>query len=116
MCNNYLQILGMYTVDFQKRGLLHVHILLWLSDSNKLENAKHIDEVIFAEFPHPDLYPKLSNGVKTYMIHGLCGAARFNSPCINNVLNFFLKYLDIKLQLMKMDILYIGIKMTVYLC
>ena len=67
----------MYTIEFQKRGLPHAQILLWLSDSNKLENAKHIDEVISAELPHPDLYPKLSKVVKTYMIHGLCGAARF---------------------------------------
>ena len=72
----------MYTVEFQKRGLPHAHILLWLSDSNKLENAKHIDQVISAELPHPDLYPKLSKAVQTYMIHGPCGAARFNSPCM----------------------------------
>ena len=72
----------MYIVEFQKRGLPHTHILLWLSDSNKLENAKHIDQVISAELPHPDLYPKLSKVVKTYMIHGPCGAARFNSPCM----------------------------------
>jgi len=80
--NNYVQNLGMYTVEFQKRGLPRAHILLWLSDSNKLENAKHIDQVIFAELPHPDLYPKLSKVVQTYMIHGPCGAARFNSPCM----------------------------------
>ena len=72
----------MYTVEFQKRGLPHAHILLWLSDSNKLENAKHIDQVISAELPHPDLYPKLSKVVQTYMIHGPCGATRFNSPCM----------------------------------
>ena len=72
----------MYTVEFQKRGLPHAHILLWLSDSNKLENAKLIDKVISAELPHLDLYPKLSKAVKTYMIHGPCEAARFNSPCM----------------------------------
>jgi len=80
--NNYVPNLGMYTVEFQKRGLPHAHILLWLSDLNKLENAKHIDQVISAELPHPDLYPKLSKVVQTYMIHGPCGAARFNSPCM----------------------------------
>ena len=80
--NNYVPNLGMYTVEFQKRGLPHAHILLWLSDLNKLENAKHIDQVISAELPHPDLYPKLSKVVQTYMIHGPCGASRFNSPCM----------------------------------
>jgi len=72
----------MYTVEFQKRGMPHAHILLWLSDSNKLENEKHIDQVISVELPHPDLYPKLSRVVQTYMIDGLCKAARFNSPCM----------------------------------
>jgi len=80
--NYYLQIIGMYTVEFHKRGLPHAHILLWLSDSKKLENAKHVEEVISAELPHPDLYPKLSKAIKTYKIHGPCGAARFNSPCM----------------------------------
>ena len=32
------------------------------------------------------------------------------------VLNFFLKNLDIQLQLMKMDILYIDVEIMVYLC
>ena len=80
--NNYVQNLGMYTVEFQKRGMPHAHILLWLSDSNKLENEKHKDEVISGELPHPDLYPKLSKAVKTNMIHGPCRVARFNAPCM----------------------------------
>jgi len=68
LSNHYVHILGMYTVEFQKRGLPHAHILLWLSDSNKLENAKHIDQVISIELPHPDRYPKLSKVVQTYMM------------------------------------------------
>ena len=70
----------MYIIDFQKRDLPHARILLWLSDSNKLENAKHIDHVIFTELPHPDLYLKLSKVIQIYIIHGPCRAARFNSP------------------------------------
>ena len=72
----------MYTIEFQKRGLPHAHILLWLDGSNKLQNSTDIDKVISAELPHPNLYPKLFKVVKSYMIHGPCGVAKLNSPCM----------------------------------
>jgi len=44
--NNIL--LGKYTVEFQKRGLPHAHILLWLDGEKKLRNPTDIDGVISA--------------------------------------------------------------------
>jgi len=67
----------MYTVEFQKTGLPHAHILLWLDGEEKLRTPTDIDGVISAKLPQADLYPKLSKAVATYMIHGPCGAARF---------------------------------------
>jgi len=72
----------MYTVEFQKIGLPHAHILLWLDGECKLKNAADIDKVISAELPNSDLYPKLEKVVSSYMIHGPCGPARYNSPCM----------------------------------
>lgn len=72
----------MYTIEFQKRGLPHAHILLWLDGDNRLMTGKDIDKVISAEIPHPDLYPKLHSAVATYMIHGPCGVANLKSPCM----------------------------------
>ncbi|KAK7354399.1 hypothetical protein VNO80_19860 [Phaseolus coccineus] len=72
----------MYTIEFQKRGLPHAHILLWLDGSNKLHNTTDIDNVISAELPHPNLYPKLFKVVTSYMIHGPCGVAKLNLPCM----------------------------------
>ena len=40
----------MYSVEWQKRGLPHIHILLWLKDKIKAED---IDKVICAELPDP---------------------------------------------------------------
>ena len=65
-----------------KRGLSHAHILLWLDDENKLQTVRDIDRIICVELPHLDLYPKLSKAVASYIIHGPCGAAKFNSPCM----------------------------------
>lgn len=72
----------MYTVEFQKRGLPHAHILLWLAGDNRLTSTADIEKFISAELPHPDLYPKLSNAVASYMIHGPCGFANLKSPCM----------------------------------
>lgn len=72
----------MYTVEFQKRGLPHAHILLWLDGEHKLVTSKDIDKVISAEIPHPNLYPNLHNTVASFMMHGPCGDAKKNSPCM----------------------------------
>lgn len=40
-----------YTVEFQKYGLPHAHIVLWLVDGDKLLTSKDIDDVICAEIP-----------------------------------------------------------------
>jgi len=59
---------------------LHAHILLWLDGESKLNNPTDIDKVILNELPYANLYPKLHKVVSSYMIHGPCGPARFNSP------------------------------------
>ena len=71
----------MYTVEWQKRGLPHAHILLWLTvrlDPNK------IDSVITAEIPDYDEDPLLHNIIKRTMIHGPCGPDKLNAPCTIN--------------------------------
>ncbi|XP_057453106.1 uncharacterized protein LOC130744967 [Lotus japonicus] len=75
---------GMYTIEFQKRGLPHAHILLWLSKENKLVTTSDIDKCISAEIPDPILYPKLNNVVSTYMLHGPCGSGHYKSPCMTD--------------------------------
>jgi len=72
----------MYTVEFQKRGLPHACIHLWLDGESKLKNPTDIDKVISVELPNADLYPKLEKVISSYMIHGPCRPARYNSPCM----------------------------------
>jgi len=70
-----------YTVEWQKRGLPHAHILLWLSDDT---NVRDVDRYISAELPDPDNDPSLFNVVKTQMVHGPCGDVNPLSPCMRN--------------------------------
>ncbi|KAH1137286.1 hypothetical protein GYH30_027321, partial [Glycine max] len=41
----------MYTIEFQKRGLPHVHLLLFLHLDNKYPSSDEIDQIISAEIP-----------------------------------------------------------------
>jgi len=73
-----------YTIEFQKRGLPHCHILLTLDDDDKIRNTVDIDHVVSAEIPDAVLNPELFNLVKTHMIHGPCGALNPNAPCMTD--------------------------------
>ncbi|KAK9756878.1 hypothetical protein RND81_01G126800 [Saponaria officinalis] len=50
---------AMYTVEFQKRGLPHAHILLFLHRDDKCPNAEAIDKIISAEIPDKVRQPRL---------------------------------------------------------
>ncbi|KAF8771706.1 hypothetical protein HNY73_019086 [Argiope bruennichi] len=71
----------LYSIEWQKRGLPHAHILIWLQDKIRSEE---IDQIISAEIPDPSIDQKLFNIVTKHMIHGPCGAFNMTSPCMEN--------------------------------
>ncbi|XP_031090985.1 uncharacterized protein LOC115995982 [Ipomoea triloba] len=73
-----------YTIEFQKRGLPHAHILLFLR-SNKFDSSpRSIDEFISAKIPDQEIDKDYHKAVEEFMLHGPCGVARSNSPCMVN--------------------------------
>ncbi|XP_077223478.1 uncharacterized protein LOC143857091 [Tasmannia lanceolata] len=50
-CNDYIVIAAINAIEFQKRGLAHAHILLWLHQSDKYPTPYDIDKIISAEIP-----------------------------------------------------------------
>lgn len=72
----------MYVVEFQKWGLPHVHMLLWLDSNSKLNLQKNVDKFVSAEIPDPEKDPVGYAAVKSFMIHGPCGNVNPKSACM----------------------------------
>lgn len=62
----------LYSIEFQKRGLPHSHILLWLTKESKIR-PEAIDNIVCAEIPDKINDPYLHSLVTSNMIHGPCG-------------------------------------------
>ena len=82
------------TIEFQKRGLPHAHILMIVAPGDRLTTPEEVDSVICAELP-PDpetveddemkeQLRRLEEIVTTNMIHGPCGATYPYSPCMED--------------------------------
>lgn len=73
-----------YTIEFQKRGLPHAHILITLHEDDKFITAADIDSAVSAELPDRLTHPQLYECVVQHMIHGPCGSFNPNSPCMRD--------------------------------
>ncbi|XP_019175634.1 PREDICTED: uncharacterized protein LOC109170955 [Ipomoea nil] len=73
-----------YTIEFQKRGLPHAHILLFLQANSEFADPAFMDTIISAEIPDKVTENEYYKHVGEFMLHGPCGAARMKSPCMAN--------------------------------
>ena len=71
-----------YTVEFQKRGLPHAHICLFLHADDKLPSPTQIGNFTSAEIPDVNEDPELYVLVREHMMHGPCGIEHVSSPCM----------------------------------
>lgn len=58
-----------YTIEYQKQGLPHIHLLIILDEDSKFHTPDDVDETISAELPDPTKYPDFFNLVSTTMYH-----------------------------------------------
>ncbi len=71
----------MYSIEWQKRGLPHAHIVIWLKDKIR---SDQIDSVISAELLDRQQDPRLFEIIVKNMIHGPCGSINPSSSCVKD--------------------------------
>ncbi|XP_065832961.1 uncharacterized protein [Oscarella lobularis] len=70
-----------YTIEWQKRGLPHVHLLAWMAEKIR---PHQIDSLISAELPDPKKDPALFATITKHIIHGPCGPLNPRSLCMKD--------------------------------
>jgi len=73
-----------YVIEFQKRGLPHVHLLLILHNNHQICTPANIDSCISAQWPDPRTQPLLFDTIRSTMVHGPCGALNPSTPCMEH--------------------------------
>ena len=73
-----------YTIEYQKRGLPHAHILVFMDKDDKPLTREIVDEVVCAELPTEEEDPtgELTEIVTTCMVHGPCGSEFPDERCM----------------------------------
>ena len=83
----------LYVIEWQKRGLPHIHILIILADPDRPRTTDIVDSIVVAELPPSPFENGISeleqqkrkplfDSVVTNMLHGPCGTINPNSPCM----------------------------------
>jgi len=75
ICNS----IDVCAIKFQKRGLPHTHILVWLASEFKCRTADDVDSIVSVEIPGKNIDPLCHEIVSKFMINGLCGVAKPNA-------------------------------------
>jgi hypothetical protein len=88
-----------YTVKYQKKGLPHAHIIIFLTGGHAFSEPETIDNLIRAELPNRTLDPNrsLTEIVKQVMVHSLYKFLKPRAICIkkahaNALLTYFKRF------------------------
>ncbi|KAK9831351.1 hypothetical protein WJX81_004658 [Elliptochloris bilobata] len=73
-----------YAIEWQKRGLPHMHLLLIFYDAAQPRSADDCDAIVCAELPNPNTEPSLYATITQCMMHGPCGVHHHDAPCMKD--------------------------------
>jgi hypothetical protein len=77
-------IVGIYVIECQKHGLPHAHIFIFFAEDYKPHIVEDVDHMISAELPNPKTNRLAHEAITICMMHGPCGIAFPNAPCMEN--------------------------------
>jgi hypothetical protein len=75
---------GIYVIEFLKHGLVHAHIPIFFGGYFKPHTIEDVDHMINVELPNPETNMLAHEMVARCMMHGPCGAAFPNAPCMED--------------------------------
>lgn len=86
LCSEHIfgkAIARVHSIEFQKRGFPHAHIIIWLDPEigNHMDTTR-LDEIICAEIPDKEKDPTLFEQVTSFMLHGPCGPENSHRACM----------------------------------
>src|ERR1700761_2449104 len=70
-----------YTVEFQKRGFPHMHLIVFFSSEHKIRSADDFKHMVRADIPDRELEPELHNIVSQTMLHDCNQRCQINGRC-----------------------------------
>jgi len=80
----FAKVIGnIWTREYQKRGLLHIHLLLIFPPEQKVSTTEDIDHLVSTELPFLK-NTLLFEMVTKCLLHGPCGQEYPNAPCMVN--------------------------------
>src|SRR5882762_6866879 len=78
-------VLGfVFTIEFHKCGLPHIHLLIFLRQQYKIHDAPHVDTIVSAQIPDPVAHPILYATITKCMMHGPCCPEHPKAACMVN--------------------------------
>ena len=73
-----------YSIEFQQRGLPHMHAIFIVRPADKPHTAAIIDGVVSAQLPDPVVDPVYFTAVTQHMLHGPCGVHKPSHYCMRH--------------------------------
>ena len=73
-----------WTIEYQKRGLPHMHMIIFLDPNSKLRTPEDVNTLLSAEFPDEEEEPELLELVKKHMVHTPCGPNNPTASCMKD--------------------------------
>ena len=72
-----------YVMEFQKRGLPHTHLILFLDKKFIIRDAEIVNKIISAEISDETRNLRLYKILKQFQVHGPCGNQNMKSACMD---------------------------------
>jgi hypothetical protein len=77
-------ITGINVIEFQKCGLPHAHILIFFAEDCKPHMVKDVHRMINVKLPNLETNMLAHETITRCMMHGPCGVAFPNAPCMED--------------------------------